>query len=516
MVEDVTLLPAVELARRLRARELSARELLAACLDRIATVDPVVNAVVTLDAEGATEQAAALDDALVRSGPVGVLHGLPVAHKDPLQTAGLRTTSGGHADHVPTADAVLAARVAAAGGVRVGKTNVPEFLAGSQTTNPTFGATRNPYDPSLTPGGSSGGAAAALATGMVALADGSDMGGSLRNPASFCGVVGLRPTPGRVPNVPTRDAWFDLSVLGPMGRTAADAALLLSAVAGPDLRDPLSLPEPGALFGQALDRDLRGVRMAWGGDLGLPYQPEVLGAFAAARPAVASLGVQLVDAAPDLAGADDVFRVLRGWHMATTIGGEVERAGGRVAEHVRGNVAYGRTVTADDLGRAAQRRTALVAAAGAFLAEHAYLLLPVSQVLPFDVDTLWPATVGGVDQPDYLGWMRSSYLVSVLGVPAASVPASTVRGLPVGLQVVGRRGDDLGVLQVAHALEKVLDGVPPPDLPRLLPAGPQHHVDGEVGGDPVCWLSQVCPECGRMPEGEPRDRCERCGAPLGA
>ncbi|MDP9433930.1 MAG: amidase family protein, partial [Actinomycetota bacterium] len=451
MTEDLLLLPATELARRLRARELSARELLATCLDRVAEVDPVVNAVVTLDAEGATAQAAALDEQLVRSGPVGVLHGLPVGHKDPLLTVGLRTTSGGHGDHVPDVDAVLAARVRAAGGVRVGKTNVPEFVAGSQTTNAVFGATRNPHDPSRTPGGSSGGAAAALATGMVALADGSDMGGSLRNPASFCGVVGLRPTPGRVPNVPTRDAWFDLSVLGPMGRTVADAALLLSAVAGPDLRDPLSLPEPGATYLQDLERDLRGVTMAWGGDLGLPYEPEVLEAYDAARPAVESLGVRLADAAPDLAGADEVFRVLRGWHMATAIGEEVERSGDRVAAHVRGNVAYGRTVTADDLGRAVQRRTALIAAAGAFLAEHEYLLLPVSQVLPFDVGTLWPASVGGVDQPDYLGWMRSAYLVSVLGVPAASVPAGTVRGLPVGLQVVGRRGDDLGVLQVAHA-----------------------------------------------------------------
>ncbi len=458
MTDDVTLLPAVELARRLRTRELSARELLAACLERIRAVDPVLNAVVTLDAEGALAQARALDEQLVREGPVGVLHGLPVAHKDLLLTAGMRTTFGAtvHSEFVPSVDAALVARVRAAGGIRVGKTNVPEYAAGSQTTNPVFGASRNPYDPSLTPGGSSGGAAAALATGMVALADGSDMGGSLRNPASFCGVFGLRTTPGRVPNVPARDGFFDLSVLGPMGRTAADAALLLSAVAGPDLRDPLSLPEPGDTFGGSLDRDLQGVRVAWGGDLGLPYDPEVLAAFAAARPAVASLGVRLVDAQPDLRGADEVFRVLRGWHMATTIGDEVERAGDRVAAQVRENVAYGRTVTAAQLATAVQRRTSLVAAAAGFFSEHEFLLLPVSQVLPFDIGTLWPTSVGGVPQPDYLGWMRSAYLLSVLRVPAASVPAGRVGGLPVGLQVVGRPGDDVGVLQIAHALEQVL------------------------------------------------------------
>ncbi len=468
MAEDLCLLPAVELAARLRRRELSARELLAACLARIAELDPLLNAVVTLDAERAARRAAELDDLLVRSGPVGPLHGLPCAHKDNLPTAGLRTTYGSrlHADDVPATDAVLVSRIAAAGGIRLGKTNVPEYTVGSQTTNPVFGATRNPYDPRLTPGGSSGGAAVALATGMTALADGTDMGGSLRNPASFCGVVGLRPTPGRVPNLPTANAFFDLSVPGPMGRTAADVALLLSAVAGPDLRDPLSRPEPGAAFRAPLERDLRGVRVAWGGTLGLPYDDDVLTAFTAARPGVESLGVRLVDAEPDVAGADEVFRVLRGWHLASTLGEEVERAGDRVGPLVRENVAYGRTVTAGQVAAAQRRRTELVASTAELLREHEFLLLPVSQVLPFDADVLWPREVGGESTSDYLGWMRSSYVISVLRVPAASVPAVGVRGLPVGLQVVGRPGDDLGVLQLAAALERVF-GRPTPDLEAL-------------------------------------------------
>ena len=468
---DVCLLPAVELARRLRDRELSARELLEACLARCDAVDPLLNAVVTRDDDRARTRAAELDEQLVRTGPAGPLHGLPIAHKDLLPTAGLRTTWGSTllAGVVPTEDAVLAARVRAAGGVRIGKTNVPELGAGSQTTNALFGPTRNPYDPALTPGGSSGGAAVALATGMAALADGSDMGGSLRNPASFCNVFGLRPTPGRVPNLPAADAWFDLSVVGPMGRCAADAALLLGATAGAHPADPLTLREGAAGFLDPLDRDFTGVRVAWGGPLGLPFDAAVLGAFDAARPGVESLRVALTPAEPDVRGADEVFRVLRGWHLASTVGDLVERGGDAVAEVLRGNVAYGRTVTAEQLARAQQRRSALLVAAAEFFAEHEFLVMPVSQVLPFDAELLWPREVGGEAMADYLGWMRSAYVISVLRVPAASVPCGfTMGGLPVGLQVVGRPGDDLGVLQLSHALEQVFRaGDRHPDIAAL-------------------------------------------------
>jgi len=468
---DVCLLPAVELARRLRDKELSARELLEACLARCDAVDPLLNAVVTRDDDRARRRAAELDEQLVRTGPAGPLHGLPIAHKDLLPTAGLRTTWGSTllAGVVPTEDAVLAARVRAAGGVRIGKTNVPELGAGSQTTNALFGPTRNPYDPALTPGGSSGGAAVALATGMTALADGSDMGGSLRNPASFCNVFGLRPTPGRVPNLPAADAWFDLSVVGPMGRCAADAALLLGATAGAHPADPLTVREDAAVFLDPLDRDFTGVRVAWGGPLGLPFDAAVLGAFDAARPGVESLRVALTPAEPDVRGADEVFRVLRGWHLASTVGDLVERGGDAVAEVLRGNVAYGRTVTAEQLARAQQRRSALLVAAAEFFAEHEFLVMPVSQVLPFDAELLWPREVGGEAMADYLGWMRSAYVISVLRVPAASVPCGfTMGGLPVGLQVVGRPGDDLGVLQLSHGLEQVFRaGDRHPDIAAL-------------------------------------------------
>ena len=470
MSDDLLLRPATELAGLLRARELSARELLEASTARRDEVDPVLNAMVVRDDERARQRAAELDETLARTGrPVGALHGLPTAHKDLLDAAGLVTSFGSplFAANVARADSVLAARARAAGAVRVGKTNTAELGAGSQTTNPLFGVTRNPYDPTRTPGGSSGGAAAALATGMVAVADGSDMGGSLRNPASFCNVVGLRPTPGRVPNVPSRDAWFDLSVLGPMGRRAADVLLLLGALSGPDARDPYATwPELGT---PELGRDLAGVRAAWGGDLGLPYEPAVLAAHDRARDGVESLGLVLTEAEPTLRGADEVFRVLRGWHMATTIGDAVERAGDVIGPMVRGNVAYGRTVTAAQLAAAQHRRTALLQGAARFFADHDYLFLPVSQVLPFDADEPWVREVDGEVMPDYLGWMRSAYLLSVLRVPAASVPAGfTPEGLPVGLQVVGRPGDDVGVLQVAHALEQVFRAHErPPDLAAL-------------------------------------------------
>ncbi len=471
MSEQLWRSSAVELAAMLVAGSVSAREVLDAHLARIEHTNPSINAVVTLSVERAMDDAARADAAHARGESLGPLHGLPVAHKDLLPTAGLRTTWGSTllSGVVPAEDAVLAARVRAAGGVRVGKSNTPEVGAGSQTTNALFGTTRNPWDPSLTPGGSSGGAAVAVATGMVALADGSDMGGSLRNPASFCGVFGLRPTPGRVPNLPARDAWYDLSVVGPMGRSAADAALLLGAVAGPHPADPYALPGDPAAYLAPLDRDVTGVRVAWGGPLGLPYEPAVLEAFAAARPGVEGLGVELADASPDVRGADDVFRVLRGWHQATTIGDVVERGGDAVAPALRDNVAYGRTVTAAQLARAQHRRSELLVAAAEFFAAHEFALLPVSQVLPFDAGTAWPREVGGEVMPDYLGWMRSSYVISVLRLPAASVPVGfTASGLPVGLQVVGRPGDDLGVLQLSHALEQVFRaGERHPDLAAL-------------------------------------------------
>src|SRR5580765_813462 len=262
-MSDICHLSAVEMARLVRARELSAREVLSAHLAQIERVNPTVNAIVTLVADQAMEQARLADEAMARGREVGPLHGLPIAHKDLQPTKGIRTTFGSpiFRDFVPAADSLLVDRIRRAGAILVGKTNTPEFGAGSQTFNPVFGATRNPYDTSKTCGGSSGGAAVALACGMLPLADGSDMGGSLRNPASFCSVVGLRPSPGRVPTWPARLPWSPLSVDGPMARTVADVALLLSAIAGPDPRSPIAQQEAGARFALPLGRGFDGVRV---------------------------------------------------------------------------------------------------------------------------------------------------------------------------------------------------------------------------------------------------------------
>jgi len=267
---DVCRQTARELARRIRSKELSARDVVSAHLAHIDRVNPKVNAIVTLVADQAIEQARQADEALAHGAAVGPLHGLPIACKDLQPTTGIRTTFGSplFKDFVPEEDSLLVERLKLAGAIIVGKTNTPEFGAGSQTFNAVFGATLNPYDPSKTCGGSSGGAAVALACGMLPIADGSDMGGSLRNPASFCGIVGMRPSPGRVPSWPVAAAWSTLSVDGPMARSVADVALMLSAIAGPDARSPISIDEPGSLFAQSLARDLKGTRVAWWKNLG--------------------------------------------------------------------------------------------------------------------------------------------------------------------------------------------------------------------------------------------------------
>jgi amidase len=453
-------LPATELARRIRAKEVSAREALAAHLDRIACVNPSVNAIVTLVAEQAMERARLADDALARGAAVGPLHGIPIAHKDLQITKGIRTTFGSpiYEHFVPAEDSLLVDRIRRAGAILVGKTNTPEFGAGSQTFNPVFGATRNPYDTSKTCGGSSGGAAVALACGMLPLADGSDMGGSLRNPASFCSVVGLRPSPGRVPTWPARLPWSPLSVDGPMARNVADVALLLSAIAGPDARSPIALGEAGRRFAGRLDRDVEGVRVAWWTDLGgVPFDAVVRRVVNEQRAVFESLGCIVEDAEPDFSGADDAFKTLRAVAFAAGYRDLPANERARLKDTIQWELERGGRLTADDIAKAEVLRTDLYHRMRQFFERYEFFVLPTVQVPPFDVEQPYPTEVAGVKMDTYIDWMKSCYYISVAANPAISVPCGyTPEGLPIGLQIVARHHDDWGLLQIAHAFEQAL------------------------------------------------------------
>ena len=453
---ELCYLSAVDLAARIRAKQVSAREVMAAHLAQIERVNPKVNAIVTLVAERAMADAARADETLARGGEVGVLHGLPVAHKDLVDTAGIRTTRGSmfFRDHVPTHDALIVTRMRAAGAVTLGKTNTPEFGAGSQTFNAVFGATRNPYNLARTCGGSSGGAAVALACGMVPIADGTDAGGSLRNPPAFCNVVGLRPSPGRVPTEST--SWVPLSVSGPMARSVADVALFLSAIAGPDPRSPLTIHEDGARFRAPLGRDFKGVRVAWWRGLGgIPFEPEIRRVVDGNRKVFEDLGCLVEEAEPDFAGVDEAFPTLRFTTNHSQYAPLIRERPEWVKDTIKFEVAQAQRLGAADVGRALARQARMYDHSRQFFEKYDYFVLPVTQVEPFDVNLPYPTQVAGTTMASYIDWMRSCWYVSFMSNPAISVPGGfTASGLPVGVQIVGRHRDDWSVLQLAHAFEQ--------------------------------------------------------------
>ncbi|MBU8818375.1 amidase [Mycolicibacterium goodii] len=449
---------ATDLTKALRRRDVSAREVLAAHVEQIERHNAAVNAVVSLDVEGAERAAAEADRRCAAGEPLGRLHGLPISFKDTHATAGMRTTFGSplHSNWVPRTDDEIVRRIQGAGAIRLGKTNVPEFAAGSHSFNPIFGTTRNPYALDRSAGGSSGGAAAALASGMQPIADGSDMGGSLRNPASFCNVVGLRPTPGRVPDPGAAWAYPNLATAGPMARTVADVALLLSVIAGPHRDDPTSLSDDPAPFATVNPADLKGLRVAWAPTLGdrIPVDAEVLAPLETAVGVFAELGARVEQACPDLDGADATFRTLRAVEFDTMWGDQLDADPEAFKADLAWNIREGRARSTRDVGRALTELTRLRRAACAFFDTYDVLLAPVCQVAPFDADALWPTEVAGVPQHTYLDWMASCYLITTLGVPAISVPAGfTPDGLPVGLQIVTRARTEQMLLAVAAAFE---------------------------------------------------------------
>jgi amidase len=455
---SICFMSAVEMVRLIRSKKLSAREALAAHMKQIERVNPKVNAIVTLVPELAAIAAAKADEKQARKESLGPLHGLPAAHKDLVETRGIRTTFGSplYKDYIPAEDDLIVERLRRAGAITIGKTNTPEFGAGSQTFNKVFGATHNPYDLTKTCGGSSGGAAVALACGLVPVADGSDTGGSLRNPAAFCNVVGFRPSIGRVPNPKAAIAWSTLSTSGCLGRSVADLALVLSAIAGPDSRAPLSINEPGERFARPLDRNFKGVRVAWFKDLGgAPFDSRVRAVVDGHRATFESLGCIVEQVEPDFAPAEVAFRILRAWNSATTYGDRLHEHPDAFKDTLKGEIEEGLRLTGTDLSRAETAHGLLWRRFQAFLEKYEYFVLPTTQVPAFDLNTPYPAEIAGVKFNNYIDWMKSCWYISATGNPAASVPGGfTPEGLPVGVQIVGRNKEDFSVLQMAHAFEQ--------------------------------------------------------------
>jgi len=453
-----------------RALQASPGEVLDAVLDRIDAVNPKLNAYVTMARETAIRAADAATEAIARGGDLPALHGIPVSIKDLTPTQGIRTTFGSkiYEHHVPDEDALVVERLRAAGAIIVGKTNTPEFGAGGNTFNAVFGATRNPWDPNLTCGGSSGGAAVALATGMGPLAQGTDLGGSLRTPAAFCGVVGFRTTPGLIPVYPTVLAWDSFSVAGPMARTVADTALLLSVMAGPDDRAPLSYEVDTTQFQHAVEEpSVTGWRVAWTPDLNglIPVDEGVARVAEAAARVFQSLGATVEAASPDFREVNDIVLATRGVSM---VAHHAERLGQWRAVMQQGlvwNVEQGLALTPREIAEGEKLRTVLWHRVRSFMETYDLLITPTVAVQPFPIEQPYPTEINGKALDNYTQWFFLTYAISVVGLPAISVPCGfTADGLPVGLQIVGRRRQEAAVLRAAAAFEAAApwaDRLPP-------------------------------------------------------
>ncbi len=458
-MSELCFTPAKKLARLIRSRKLSATEVMKAFIAQIERVNPKVNAIVTFLPELALSAARKFDKNF-KANKLKPLAGLPIAYKDNVPTRGIRTTSGSpvYRDHVPRIDHVIVERLAAAGAITIGKTNLPEFAAGSHTFNLVFGTTHNPYDLSKTAGGSSGGAAAAVATGMLPFADGGDLAASLRNPGNYCNVVGFRPSPGRVPHWPAPNAWNTLGVLGPIGRTVEDSAFLLAAMAGPDIRAPVSISEPGKQFLKPLGRKFNKVRIAWSGNLGgLPMDARVTAVLEKQRKVFTGLGCIVEEAEPDFSGATEAFETLRAVSFVQNYGALVKARRKEVKDSIIWNIEQGWKLTTDQIAHAEAHRNVLYHRMRLFLERYQFLLCPVNQLPPFDAAEEYPTAVGGELMTNYLDWMKSCYYITITSHPAISVPAGFTDDalpLPVGLQIVGRYREDFGVLQLAHAFEQ--------------------------------------------------------------
>ena len=466
---------AVELRRLIGARQLSPLELMDACIDRIETLNPKVNAVCATDFDRAREQARAAEDRMMAGDELPLLHGLPIGIKDLQDTQGLLTTYGnvGFRHHVPAADNGLVARLRRAGAIVTAKTNVPDMGAGANTRNPVWGVTGNPFDPALNAGGSSGGSAAALALDMLPLCTGSDTGGSLRIPASLCGVVGLRPSPGMVANDARPLGWSMISVLGPMARTVEDTAFMMAACTGADPRDPLSWAPPGQAW-PLPEVDLAGLRVGWTEDFGVcPVDPMVRRAFRARVEALTPLVRSCEPVTLDMAEADRVFDIIRAESFIAAFADTYRTAPETLGPNVRANVELAANISLADRAWAHLEQTRIARRFAEAMERFDLIIAPVTPVSPFPWTRLYAESVAGVPARNYYHWLGLTYVVTLATNPALSLPCGVdERGMPFGLQIVGRLRGDVALLGAARALERAWQDQPQlrrpvPDEARL-------------------------------------------------
>lgn len=455
--DDLCWLPAHELAALIRARKVSPVEVTDAVLARIERVNPALNAFCTVTADEARDAAQAAEVSVMTGEELGALHGVPVSVKDVVFTRRVLTTGGSRlfAEHVPEEDAVCVERLKGAGAVVIGKTSTPEFAHKGVTDSPLFGVTRNPWNPSLTPGGSSGGAGAAVAAGLGPLAVGTDTGGSIRIPASFCGIYGLKPSFGRVPYGPGFPGWETLSSTGPMTRTVRDAALMLEAMAGPDDRDRLSLPhDSGPSFLEACDAGLAGLSIGWTADLGYArVDPEVAELCGAAAELFEGLGCHVEVVTPGWDDPENVFRALASAELYGAWGARLETGADQLDRSLVALLRYGQSITAEQYLAAGRRRHELWTDVQRFLARFDLLLMPTVAVAAFELGRPSVKEIDG-QEVSPLGWMPFTFPFNLTGQPAATVPVGmTSSGRPVGLQIVGRRFADRTVLAASAAFE---------------------------------------------------------------
>jgi amidase len=451
--------PAHEVVAMLKAGEVSPGELIDAAMARIAAVEPAVNAVVTTCEARAR---AAVPDRGQADHP-GWLAGLPIGIKDLTPVEGVRTTWGtlGYADHVPAASHPLVKRLEARGGIVLGKTNTPEMGAGANTFNAVFGATRNPWDTSRNAGGSSGGAAVSLATGELWLSHGSDLAGSLRTPAAFCGVVGFRPSPGLVSPGPSGNRFHPEAVQGPMARSVRDCALFLDAMAGFNPDWAISFPPPEEPYQQAVLRADEKVRIAFAPTLGgfAPCSAEVEAHLRRALTQVARAGGVVEEDCPELPGLDRAYRTLRGLLWISGTGREPEHIQRHYKPTLAQNIQQGRELTVDDVTHAHMVKSDLFDRMTAFLKQFDVLACPVVGLMPGPVEEEFPREMDGQPLTDYIDWLKFSFLSPTVGLPAVSVPVGlSESGLPVGIQLIGRPRGEARLLQVARAVEAACGG----------------------------------------------------------